>query len=243
VVIIDTHNLLHLWARHHRAPSHLALAEALFQRRLFRRDVLLICDGNPPPGVLTGWADYRSHHSTQLSRGLADNITLHFTGPSEEADDAIERLLAASRHPKSLLIVSSDRRVQLAAKRAGAAVLPATTLAKQLQSRPKATHDRPAFAQAVPLSPLEVQYWLQHLAIDAQGNPTPRSTPRNAPRYGGSKPANSVPAAITTTPTTLHDPELDPADLDMARWLELHPPPPKPSPKTRKGHSRRPTQK
>jgi hypothetical protein len=243
VVIIDTHNLLHLWARHHRAPSHLALAETIFQRRIFRRDVLLVCDGNPPPGVLTGWADYRAHHATQLVRGLADNITLHFTGPTEEADDAIERLLESSQHPKSLLVVSSDRRVQSAAKRAGASTLPATTLAKELQSRPKQTTERPAFAQAVPLSSLEVQYWLTHLAIDAQGNPTSpaRTEPPAATR--ARQPASQSSAV------NHHSAELNPADFDMARWLELHPPPhipvtkPRPTPKTRKGHPRRPTQK
>jgi hypothetical protein len=239
VVVIDTHNLLHLLARTRAATSHLALAQLLFQRRLFRRDILLICDGNPPPGVLTGWADYRAHHATQLARGLADNVTLRFTGPSEEADDAIERLLESSQHPKSLLVVSSDRRVQSAAKRAGAHTLPATTLAKELQARPKPTQERPAFAEAVPLSTLEVQYWLTHLAIDAHGNPT--SPPKVEPPPTGRRRPVPRTAAPELNPT-----DLNPADLDMARWLQLHPPPDKsvakarPTPKTRKGRSPRP---
>jgi hypothetical protein len=91
----------------------------------------------------------------------------------------------------------------------------------------------------VPLSTLEVQYWLTHLAIDAHGNPT--SPPKvEPPPTGRHRPVPRTPAP------ELNPTDLNPADLDMARWLQLHPPPDKPvakarpTPKTRKGRSPRP---
>ncbi len=53
------------------------------------------------------------------SRYLVDGIDVRFAVGYDEADDLIEELIAANSSPKNLAVVSSDHRIQAAAKRRG----------------------------------------------------------------------------------------------------------------------------
>ncbi|MDG1898380.1 MAG: NYN domain-containing protein [Phycisphaerales bacterium] len=104
-VILDTYNALHTTGI---LPPELAgmdaagLVEALSGGRWARNQVLLVCDGSPPPGQ-------RAIHS--------GGIRTIYAGSGCEADDLIEQLIERSDAPGQLLVVSSDRRIVKAARR------------------------------------------------------------------------------------------------------------------------------
>ena len=54
---------------------------------------------------------------------VADGIDVRFAVGYPEADDLIEELIAAHSAPKNLAVVSSDLRIQVAAKRRGSVAL------------------------------------------------------------------------------------------------------------------------
>ncbi len=89
-------------------------------------------------------------------------MTVHFAPRHSDADELIEDLLEQHRAPKSLVVVSSDHRVQRAARNRGAtfvdsaewyaerrAALQRSDAADQLAAKPDAQ-----------LSPDELRYWL-----------------------------------------------------------------------------------
>ena len=104
-VLVDTMNALHKTGV---LPPDLAgmdvqgLVVALSKGRWARNQVLLVCDGNPPPGE-------RAAH--------AGGIRTIYSGNRCEADDVIEQLIERSDSPTRLLVVSEDRRIIKAARR------------------------------------------------------------------------------------------------------------------------------
>ena len=104
-VIVDTMNALHKTGV---LPPDLAgmdvpgLVQALSRGRWARNQVLLVCDGNSPPGG-------HVPHS--------GGIRTIYSGPRCEADDVIEELIQRSDAPTRLLVVSEDRRILKAARR------------------------------------------------------------------------------------------------------------------------------
>ena len=104
-VLVDTMNALHKTGV---LPPDLAgmdvqgLVVALSRGRWARNQVLLVCDGNPPPGE-------RTPH--------AGGIRTIYAGNRCEADDVIEQLIERSDAPTRLLVVSEDRRIIKAARR------------------------------------------------------------------------------------------------------------------------------
>ncbi len=55
-----------------------------------------------------------------VERSVIQGITIEFSIGYDEADDRIEELIAAHHTPKRLTVVSSDHRLQIAARRRGA---------------------------------------------------------------------------------------------------------------------------
>jgi hypothetical protein len=53
VVLIDAYNVLYRVRTHRRLASWdlVALATEIARRRFFRREIVLVCDGDPPPGM------------------------------------------------------------------------------------------------------------------------------------------------------------------------------------------------
>ena len=104
-VIVDTMNALHTTGV---LPPEMAgldvagLVAHMARGRWAGNQVLLVCDGNPPPG------------QRAIKQG---GISTVYAGGGREADDLIEELITRSHAPTQLLVVSSDRRIIKAARR------------------------------------------------------------------------------------------------------------------------------
>lgn len=226
MVLIDAHNVLFRARAVRKAAAWdlLALAHALRERRLFRREVLMVCDGDPPRGLLAAWTRGEPHpaiHDGEPQRD-GDDVSFHFSGAGVEADDVIEGLLASSLRPRGMLVVSSDRRLREAAKLHKAQHMPGATLVSSL-TRPGHVNQRPAFAEAVPLTRLEVESWLRQLGVDAQGRPmVPTKSPGAPGLCNTSTPAPNN-AARAPRCVEVRPEEVPP--VDMEHWLRLFPPP------------------
>lgn len=111
-----------------------------------------------------------------------DGMTVHFAQRYSSADEMIEELLEQSRAPKSLTVISSDHRVQRAARRRGAAFVDSEIWYADLRDR---LRKRDAVAKesvgkpSGSLSPDEVAHWLREFGespnpvVDAD-NPFPQ---------------------------------------------------------------------
>jgi predicted RNA-binding protein with PIN domain len=93
-----------------------------------------------------------------------DGITVHFAQRHSDADEMIEELLEQYRAPRSLLVVSSDHRVQRAARHVGASFLDSEEWYRErlaiCRERRAAADD----ATAKPTGELtadELNYWLR----------------------------------------------------------------------------------
>jgi hypothetical protein len=82
------------------------LAAGVVRSRAFgRRQVVIVCDGPPPPGIASEWP-------RASEAGNADaRVRLHFAGPGKEADDALRDMLLHTLRPRDITVVSSDRAV------------------------------------------------------------------------------------------------------------------------------------
>jgi len=118
-LLIDGYNLLHATGIFGQGTgpggferSRRALLEFLAQslRLRERRSTTVVFDASQaPPGL-----------PSQLSH---EGITIYFSRHHTEADDLIEELIEAAKNPKRLTVVSSDHRLQRAARRRGAAAI------------------------------------------------------------------------------------------------------------------------
>jgi len=71
-------------------------------------------------------------------------LEVYFSGPSLEADDIIEDKIADNSAPKSLVVVSSDRRLRTSAARRKAKAVPAETFWQILLNQLEKQASRPA---------------------------------------------------------------------------------------------------
>ena len=95
-------------------------------------------------------------------------ITVRFATQYEEADDLIEELIRADSAPRRLVVVSSDHRLQRAARRRRAKAVDSDVwyaeLVRARQQRQEASSDassNAATSPAVPLLEEDVNYWLR----------------------------------------------------------------------------------
>lgn len=96
-------------------------------------------------------------------------ITVMFASRDEDADTLIEELISAESAPKRLTVVSSDHRLQRAAKRRRATAVDSDKWFNQLlrdraaRSKPSATADLPK--PEGPLTEGEVEHWLKEFGL------------------------------------------------------------------------------
>lgn len=176
MLIVDTFNVLHVTGV---LPPSLAgadvdeLVDLLRTSRYARQRVLLVCDGAAPRSA-------RKHlkhgGSGGLWAGLPHGAGVHvvFSGAESSADERIEALLADAPKPgrPGATVVSSDRRVQSAARRAGFASLGSERFLRNLaadheRSATRLAHHapRPAFATDLPLDRVSVGRWLLAMGV------------------------------------------------------------------------------
>ena len=159
-LLIDGYNLMHVAGILGRGAgpgslqrSRLALlnflAESLDPRELPRTTVVF--DSHNAPWGLPRSLQHRG-------------ITVRFAAQYEEADDLIEELITADSAPRRLVVVSSDHRLQRAARRRRAKAADSDVwyaeLVRSRRERQQVSADVPA-RPAVPLLEEDVNYWLR----------------------------------------------------------------------------------
>ena len=198
-LIVDTYNALHAWATgpaEARGRDVAALAALIARGRYAEARVRLVCDGIPPGGTQA------PHRQTVAGAEVL------YAGAGVEADALIEELVGRTSVPNRTVVVSSDRRVQKAARRRGAAAVASEDFIGEViaDARDRAEADaRAADAPSRPgdagpaLSASEVGEWMQRFGFpDPPPEPpadAPQETPRDAPAPDTGAPAGPPAAA------------------------------------------------
>jgi predicted RNA-binding protein with PIN domain len=164
-LLIDGYNLLHasgILARRggrgalERSRDALlnVLAESLPDDELSRTTVVF--DARDPP-----WGLSRK----QVHRGL----TVYFASREVDADSMIEELIQSNSAPRKLTVVSSDHRLQRAAKRRRATAIDSDRWFRDLLESRRATNNQPPTEVIKPEGPFsadEIDFWLRQFGID-----------------------------------------------------------------------------
>ena len=99
-----------------------------------------------------------------------DGMTMQFAAEYPDADALIEELIQADHAPRSLLVVSSDHRLQRAARRRRARVIDSDAwyvqACRQLHAR-RTARDVPPAKPTGNVSAAEVEYWVEKFTDDA----------------------------------------------------------------------------
>ncbi|RMF79303.1 MAG: hypothetical protein D6739_11160 [Nitrospirae bacterium] len=93
------------------------------------------------------------------SRRTKGGITVQYAPAGSTADRVIRARLQRAKNPRRLVVVSSDRAVQRAARAVGAQVVEATAFAAELAAPPPAPE--PDAEPEKPLSEAEIAEWLR----------------------------------------------------------------------------------
>jgi predicted RNA-binding protein with PIN domain len=103
---------------------------------------------------------------------MHEGITVHFARRYADADEMIEEIIDAHPAPRSLVVVSSDHRVQRAARRRGADYFDSDQWFADLRAARRAANaagdERPGKPTGA-LTPEHVNYWLEKFS-----DPPPR---------------------------------------------------------------------
>jgi predicted RNA-binding protein with PIN domain len=156
--LIDGYNLMH-------AMGYLAgkvNARGLERARVRFQDYLVAAFGEKSPNVTIVYDAARIPHGVapeQTYQGL--NILL--AAAPQEADDLIETWIAKESSPKSLVVVSSDRRLQIAARCKGAVSMACPEFLDFVEKLPKAPATAPAGEpeKSEHMSDEEIDAWMQ----------------------------------------------------------------------------------
>jgi uncharacterized protein len=90
-----------------------------------------------------------------------DGMTIHFAHRHSNADELIEELLESHRAPRSLTVISSDHRVQRAARHRGASFVDSEVWYTDLKTRrKKAASDDSMAKPTASISDDELSYWI-----------------------------------------------------------------------------------
>jgi predicted RNA-binding protein with PIN domain len=122
-----------------------------------------------------------------------EEMTIHFSSEYDNADELIEGLIEAHNVPKSLLVVSSDHRLQRAARRRKAPFVDSDVwFAEALRRRAAMKAPAPIIAKpAGPLSGDEIAFWLAEFGDigELEAPPPPRrATPKPRPAAEAKRP-------------------------------------------------------
>ena len=153
-------NLLHPWLTGAGGPLPLPPDDLPGQINLLGRllaasgfaepGTTIVCDGATPPG----W----------IGASTA-GIPVRFAGGGREADELLESLIAQESGPRSLLVVSSDRRIQRAAQRRRARVATSEQFLARLRAPAGDTPNQPVRPREA-LTEQEVAKWLEEFGLE-----------------------------------------------------------------------------
>ena len=202
-LLIDGYNLLHVTAivghgglRGSREGLLRFLASAIEPRERLQTTIVFDAAEAPP----------------NLPRTIVfEEMTIHFSSEYDNADELIEELIEAHSVPKSLLVVSSDHRLQRAARRRKAPFVDSDVwFADALRRRAASRRPAPIVARpAGNLSAEEIDYWLSEFGdvgeIEVPSMPArklPKPKPSTAPKspLAKSETTGPIPAKKKTAP-------------------------------------------
>jgi hypothetical protein len=108
-------------------------------------------------------------------------MTVHYASNYDDADELIEELIAQNNVPRSLLVVSSDHRIQRAARRRRAQFVDSDIWFADLERRrQKNRRSTPRLAKPQgSLSPDEIGYWLAEFGGAADADEPPAAPTRS----------------------------------------------------------------
>lgn len=128
-LLIDGYNLLHasgIFASGEGPPtlerSRVALLDFLAERleaKLQSRTTIVFDGAHAPPGLIS-----------EMKHGA---LSVQFSRRGASADELLEELIAAEPDPRHLLVVSSDHRIQRAARQRGASFVDSETWCAELK--------------------------------------------------------------------------------------------------------------
>jgi len=181
-IIIDGYNLLHATGIFGRGVgpgglerSRLALlnvlAESIDPKEIPHTDVVF--DASSAPAGLPCRGDHKG-------------LSVHFAADHEDADSLIEELIEKHTVPRRLVVVSSDHRLQRAARRRKAHAIDSDRwYAELLQQRQRRGQPNPETAAKPQTPPTkeEVRYWLEEFGQDTTNEPSSNNSPF-PPGYG-----------------------------------------------------------
>jgi len=165
-LLIDGYNLLNVTgifgqegpgtALHRTRLAFLEFLAESFTKRERSQTTIVFDAAGAPPGL-----PHTISHA---------EMTIHFARRHSNADEMIEELLEACQAPRSLVVVSSDHRVQRAARQRGAAFVDSdkwyaeiVAMRRQQQRRKDDGAAKPGGAP----SPDELAYWMREFAGEA----------------------------------------------------------------------------
>jgi hypothetical protein len=180
VLVVDAYNVLHTQGV---LPPHLAgpevheLIEMIGASRYKRHRAIVVCDGVPgveARGTGSGGAnEAMARKSREERRSGHASVDVVFAGPGREADEAIETILQSHSAARRMLVVSTDRRIRRAAAKAGATSMTSGDFLRDIAAdlerhKGAGLSHRPSFATDLPLSRLDVAYWLAHMGLEGE---------------------------------------------------------------------------
>ena len=189
-ILIDGYNLLHVAGILGRGVGRGTLERARLAL-LNRLSNLLDPDDRKETVVVFDAKDAPRHLPTEV---IHNDITVRFARDFEEADDLLEYLIRTHSSPRGLLVVSSDHRVQRAAKRRKAKTNDSEPWLNQLQLRAKKSQTKEPFRKPLArnLDAGDVAEWMSEFGFDFQ-------TDLEEPRLQNDDAASSAPLADATS--------------------------------------------
>lgn len=165
-LIIDAYNVL---PHAHLLPGKLADVGAAGLCKLIQRvgvahgRAYVVCDGLPRrhSNVLKNVGTSRKE-GDELWETFG-RVELIYAGGGKDADTLIEKLIAADSAPRKLFVVSDDHRIQRAASKRGATVVPSPDFVRRLATALKLAAGRGS--HPVPSGPAETEDWLQKFQV------------------------------------------------------------------------------
>jgi len=167
-LLIDGYNLLHVTGIVGRGKDHTALHRSREALLAFlaasiepaeRGHTTIVFDAAGAPPGLPRTIDHAG-------------MTVHFARDFADADAMLEALIAAHATPRTLVVVSSDHRVQRAAKRRRAHAVDSDRWYAELSAARHRRESPPADLPQKPfgeLTPDEVAYWTRQFAAHSGG--------------------------------------------------------------------------
>lgn len=224
MIVIDAFNVLHVTGVLGPELAGIELADLVWliaQSRYAGQQLTLVCDGVQPGAGHAGPGAIRLGEARVL-----------YAGGGREADDEIEQLLARSSYASRMVVVSSDRRLRTAAKRAKAESIRSEVFLAHL-ARDAGRRQReplPKWVHAIPLSQLEVEHWLDEFGIEADmGRSDPgvdemgdQSAENQASQSVRGREPDDAPRPVELDEATrrlIDESNIDPDELDMDRWV------------------------